>query len=586
MADSNPVLDLILEAGRRSVESSRKVADVQKEVAAETQRLVSGAVADNKQIAANQQIITAAQRGGELAAQDSVLNIISGAGAVDTLSNLLRQSTATADRMAAEIAAVRQEQLASTGFSPIAAAKLALDWSGNQTRLQQSTQELELVSRAAQSIASQVSQVGQISKASARTITQASMQAEIDNIALTAAQQQRELALKGLQANVAGVTAVAEADDKELAVLNQVGTFKRMEDQYQLALREEERRREQFSWQREQATLDAQDKEQTRAFEERTIAYINAGEAARNLPPSSPQEIRDMIRLNKGLSTEYAELYQNGRIAAQHGQAIISTNPGKVAGVLKASPELVASLDENQKKVADLLLQAYQVLGDKAVRQREGLDDDKTGAKSQQVVATRAQELLTRQLNFVGNNPDNVFYIGDPRSYIGAADAPGIAAFQNYPLVKKVFNPAIQANVSLADVSVPFKLTLQAVASREISQSQAAADFVNIYRRMNAVHRQAADFRKFALSLPENGAQYKVKLGDGIVDVTDFQQVHSAMTRELLKLAVFGKGVDPAVQAELMDRSGNRALVDISNEGVLRRALKLQQRSPLIGGNQ
>lgn len=526
MAESNPVLDLIVQAGKNAVQSAASVAAAENAVATETKKLVAGAIETNKQIAANQQIITSAQRGGELAAQEQMLSIISGSKGIETLGALLNKSTQVASEVVARTDVVRKEQETRLIDDPLTWIKAQLDWDKNQEKLAGSVDQLRIVSSAAQQVANQISTVGQVSKATARTITQASMQAEIDNVALMASQQQRELLLKGLAANVQGVRAAAEADDKVLDVATRVGTFARQEQQFQLALEQEERLREQFSWSKGE-------KEDQKTFEDRTIAAINAGEAARGLPPSSPQEIRDVIRLNKGLSAEYAELYQNGRIALQSGQALISTNPGKVAAILQASPELVASLDENQKKVAGILKEAYAVLGDKTVRAKEGLDDDKSGAKAQRVVSAKVQELVTRQLNFIGNNPDNPFFVGDLSSYIGSSQNPGIAAFQSYPLTQKVLNPAIAANVALSDPAVPFKLALEAVRKGEISTAQAAADFSNIYRRVSAVHRQAADFRKFAISLPPEGSQYKVKIDGEVVDITNYQAVATLMSKSL-----------------------------------------------------
>jgi hypothetical protein len=545
MSQPNPILEIVQRAANNAAQSAASVAAREQAAAVEGQRIIGEAIATNKTIAANQQIVTGAQRAGELAAQTQMLDIISGAKGFETLGNLLKKSTATATEVVAQTDVVRKEQETRLIDDPFTWIKAQFDWDNNQKKLEGAVGQLQVVSQAAQQVAGQISQVGIQSKATAKVITQAGIQAELDNIALTAQQQQHQLALENLKYNVMGVKAAAEADDKLLNLATQVGTFERMEAQFQQGLVEEQRRREQFDWQREQQKAVAEEKLDAKQFEARTIAYINAGEAARGLTPSSSQQIRDMIKLNKGLSAEYAELYRNGEIAARTGQAIISISPGKVSGILAADPTLIGQLDENQKKVAEVLIEARKVLGDKALRQREGLDDDKTGAKAERVVSAQVTQLLTRQLNFVGNNPDNVFFIGDPASYIGKPGAPGISTFQNYPLVQKVFNPAIAANVSLTDISVPWKLSVEAVRKGEISTAQAAADFSNIYRRMSAVHRAGADFRKFAISLPPEGSQYKVKIDGEVVDVTDYQAVATAMAQQLRREAL-NKSPTPA----------------------------------------
>lgn len=538
MAESNPILEIVQRAATNAAQSAASVAAREQAAAAEGQRIIGEALATNKTIAANQQIVTGAQRAGELAAQTQMLDIISGAKGFETLGNLLKKSTTVAAEVATQTDVVRKEQETRLIDDPLTWIKAQFDWDNNQKKLEGAVGQLQVVSQATQQVAGQISQVGIQSKATAKVITQAGIKAELDNIALTAEQQQRQLALENLKYNVMGVKAAAEADDKILSISTQVGTFKRMEAQFQQGLVEEQRRREQFDWQKEQQKAVAEEKLDAKQFEDRTIAYINAGESARGLTPSSPQQIRDMIKLNKGLSAEYTELYRNGEIAARTGQAIISTSPGKVSNILAADPTLIGQFDESQKKVAEVLMEARKVLKDNAVRQKEGLDDDKTGAKAERVVSAQVAQLLTRQLNFVGNNPDNVFFIGDPASYIGRPGAPGISTFQKYPLVQKVFNPAIAANVSLTDVSVPWKLSLEAIKKGEISTAQAAADFQNIYRRMSAVHRASADFRKFAVSLPAEGSQYKVKIDGNVVDVTDYQAVATAMAQQLRREAL------------------------------------------------
>lgn len=541
MAEPSPFLDLVL----AKVDQARKDSLVQRDrevanaMAAEA--IISKAVLDTQKIGQAKAVeITAAQT-GQMVAQQQTQEAVNQAGGFDALYSLIAQTSKAVQRTQQELQAVREEELSTTGFSPIGALKLALDWSGNQTRLKNSIQEVQVLQAGAERITSQITQVGNLAKASAKTITDASIQASADQVKLQAEVQAAEIALKGLQANTAGVIAMAAASDRDLQYATAAGQFARQEAQFQLALEEEARRRAQFSWEQEKARALKEERLEEKGFEERTIAYINLGEISRGLTPSTPQMIRDMIKLNKGLSQEYVDLYKNGEIASRTGQAIIAESPGKVAAIFSRDPSLISSLDANQKKVAELVMEASKVLGDKSVRSKEGLDDDKTGAKANRVVTQAVQTAISRQLAYVGNNPDNVFYIGDPSAFIGTKDQPGVSAFQKYTLTKKVFEPAIASNVSLTDVSVPFKLSLEAVKRGELSSVQAAADFSNIYKRMSALHRAGSDFRKFAISLPPDGASYRVKIDGEIIDVTDFVSVAQAMTRSLAKQAFDAK---------------------------------------------
>lgn len=535
MAESTPILNLVLQKAEESRQASIALRDREVANAIAAEGIISKAVIDTEKVGQAKVVQETAKQTGQMIAQEQAVSAISQAQGFETLSSLLKQTTEVARRVQIETQAVREEQLASTGFSPFAALKLALDTSGNRTRLEQSISELQLVNTAAQNVGSQISQIGTQSRANAQTITAASIQASAEELSLQAQIQAAELRLKGLATNTQGVTAISAASDRDLALTTGVGNFARAEASFQLSLEEEQRRREQFSWQKEQANAAREEKLDARAFEERTIQYINIGEASRGLSPSSSQEIRDMIKLNKGLSAEYAELYQNGKITSQTGQAFISNSPAKVASVLSQNPTIFQQLDESQKKVAELILEASKIVGDKSLRLKEGLDDDKTGTKTARVITQAVQQSIQRQLSFVGNNSDNLFYIGDPSSYIGSKDSPGVSSFQKYTLTKKVFEPAIAAGVSLSDVSVPYKLSIDAIKRGEINSSQAAADFSNIYKRMSALHRAGADFKKFAISLPPDGATYKVKIDGEIIDVTDFVAVATAMNRSLAR---------------------------------------------------
>lgn len=542
MAESNPVLDLVLKKAEETRKASIALRDreVQNAMAAEV--IISQAVVDTEKLGQAKIVEETAKQTGQMIAQDQARAAINQAQGFETLSALLSRTTRTAQRMTGEIEAVRKEQIESTGFNPLAAVKLALDWSGNKTRLEQTMSELQAINGAAQMVGNQVSQVGRESRANAQVITNASIEASAQQTALTASIQAAELRLKGLAANTQGVTAVAAASDRDLQLATGVGNFARAEAGFQLQLEEEQRRREQFSWQKEQAAAVREEKLDEKGFEERTIQYINLGEAARGLPPSSSREIKDMIKLNKGLSQDYAELYQNGKIAARTGQALISNSPGKVAAILSQDPTLLSQLDEQQKKVAALVLNAKSVLVNKETgKLKPEFEEDKTGVKANRAITQEVQTSVQRQLAFVGNNPDSVFFLGEPSAYIGSRDAPGVSAFQKYTLTKKVFEPAIAAGNSLSDVSVPYKLTLEAIKRGEINSSQAAADFSNIYKRMNALHRAGSDFKKFAISLPPDGATYRVKIDGEIVDVTDFVAVAQAMNRSLSKQAFDAK---------------------------------------------
>lgn len=557
MAGQVNLLEEIRQQSQAARQSSAATAMATQQSSAEAERIVSTMVADSEALGKARAVQVTAVQTAQMQAQKQMQGAVDAAGGFDTLYALIGQSAKTAQAVATGVQTVRQQEETRLIDDPVTWIKAAVDWNNDRKKLAGGVQELQVLQGAASQITGQLSQVGALSKAAAKTVTEASISASASEVELTAALQANELRLKGLQYNIIGVEAAAKADDRILAVTTAEANFGRQEAQFQLALEHEGRQREQFNWQKEKEKAIRDERMDERSFEERSVHFINLGEAARGITPSTSHEIKDHIKLNKGLGPEYAELYENGRTAAKGGPLVISTSPAKVAGILARDPSILAGMEAPQKKLAELVLEARAVLG--TPENKLALADDKTGAKASQLVTQQVQRRIAQQISYVGNNPDNVFYIGEPSSYIGTATSPGISSFQNYPLIEKVFNPAIASGTFLSDPSVPFGLTLSAIKAGQISSSQAAADFSQIYKRMSSVHRAAVDFRKFAIALPPDGATYRVKIEGEIIDVTDFNAVARAMNRSLSRSALpdYRKGlrVNPGLEREMNKRT-------------------------------
>jgi len=530
MAEPNPVIEQIRGLAGNAVQSTASAAAAKTRAADQITNLISSQMDLTREVAAAKQIQNSAERSAQMAAQDQAIQIISGNRGIETLSRLLGETTRVADEVVGLTQTVRKEQETRLIDDPLTWIKAQLDWDNNQEKLQGAVGQLQVVQTAAQSVASQIGQVGEKSKALARTITQVGIQAENDQIRLIAEGQRANLAIAGIKEPLGAVEAAANADDRMLQLATSIYGVERAEAQYKLGLEEAERARN-------RDTVARRKEEDDRQFEERMVATIRAGQESRGVLPESAQQIRDKIRAMGGVKDEYKDFYDKGEIYLRSGQAILGYSPGESAAILSKDPTLLENLNANQRKVAEVLAEATKVLGDKAVRTKEGLDDDKTGAKAKRVVAEQTNQLIQRQLAFVGNNPDNPFYVGDLGAYIGSSKAPGVSTFQNYPLTKLVLNPAIESGVSLADPNVPFKLAFEAVKAGKITSIQAAADLTNIYIRAGAINRAATDWRRFGVSLPPNAGQYKVKIDGDVVDLTDFPAVANLMARQLRQQA-------------------------------------------------
>ncbi len=530
MAESNPVLETIRGLTKNAVQSTASLAAAKTKVADDTSKLIAEQVDVVGQIGNARAIQEAAAVAGQFAAQEQATKIVSGARGFETLSKLLDETTRTANEVVGLTQTVRREQETRLIDDPFTWIKAAVDWDGNQEKLAGAVTQLQVTQQAAASVASQIGQVGQQSKALAQTISQVGAQAKYDEITLLAKAQQLGLAIEGAPRGLVGVEAAAQADDRTLALATSLAGFERAEQQFALAAEEADARRADRAASRLAKESEAE-------FEARMVATIQAGQKSRGILPESSQQIRDKIKAMGGVRDEYKDYYDKGEIFLRSGQAILGFSPAESAGLLAKDPTLLENLTPDQKKVADIIAEATKVLGDKAVRTKEGLDDDKSGVKTKRVIAEATNTLLARQAAFVGNNADNVFYIGNLGAYIGSSKTPGISTFQNYPLTKIALNAAVESGVSLADPSVVFNLAAESVKGGKLSSVQAAADLSNIYKRATAIHRASADFRRFGISLPPSAAQYKVKINGDIVDLTDFPSVANAMAKELRRQA-------------------------------------------------
>lgn len=554
MAGPINVLELIAGAVQGARQSNVSQAAAEQAAAGESKKILDEVAADRIKAGQAKAIVVQASDNAKLIEQDRNNKALDSAGGMETFYSVISQLAEGTKRMQGELKAVREEELQTTGFSPIGALKLALDWSGNQTRLKQSMSELQVLSSAASSLEQRLTQTGQLAKAASKTVTQASVQANADNILAEARIQAAQARLEGIKYGIAGFEAASKADDKELTLLTGLANFGRAESQFQLALEEEQRRREDSAFNRTLREEALTEKRSEQATLETALQQINLGKVPRNQPPMTMQELRDELKLNGGkLPPELATIREAGKIAASTGQGIIAFSPADVATVLQTTPNLLESLEPQQKKVAELVLQAQAVLA--RPENKVLLADDKTGAKARKLVTEQVQAGIQQQLRYVGNNPDNVFYIGEPSSYIGSPTTPGVAAFQKYTLTQKVFNPAIAAGTSLADPNVTFQLSLQGVKRGDIPMAQAAEEYSAIYKRMSALHRASTDFRKFAIALPPDGTKYVVNVGGESIDVTDYQAVAAAMNKTLRRseFADYRSGarINPGLAKEL-----------------------------------
>ena len=485
-----------------------------------------------EQAAQDQALVVRTKQVGELQAQEASRKALDAAGGMNALYDTIATLRAEQQRLAPELEQLRQENIDATGLNILGKIKQALDWNGTQAKVSSSVNTIKAVSSTGQEIEQRVNAAGTIARNTAETMTAASTEAAARNAAVEWQARAAQARLEGLKYNSATMEAIAGAEDKTLEVLTRARNVEVQEQNYQLALQEAARQREQFEWRKREAEYQRADREEKILIDNDIVMKINAGRAARGLEPMSPIEAKQMISMFKSNNPDMLDLYHKGEQALRTGISFIGYSPADTAKVIAGNPQILESLPDVRKKALALVTEAQAELA-RARGTDPRLADDKDGAKAAMFVNDYVKRRVGELSTNIGNNFDNPFHIGDLSSYIGTPTAPGVSTFQNYPSVQKVLNPAIAANVSLHDPSVVVGLVQAAVKKGELSSSQAAADITNIYRRANLLHRKAVGFETIGVAVPAAGKGYMARVNGELVDVTDFNAVARVMNKSM-----------------------------------------------------
>jgi hypothetical protein len=547
MAEPVNLLEMIRQQTPRVVQAVRNA----RAVAVDNSMKAEKVVGDMEQLAVqtgkDQAIVVQTAQIGQLNAQNAARKALDAAGGMDALYDTIATLRAEQVRLVPELENLRQETLASTGFSPIQAIKNKLDWNGTQSKVAASIQTIKAVSDVGQEIEQRVNAAGQLARGTAETMTVASVEAATRAAQTEWQMRAAQARLEGLKYNTQSMEAIAGAEDKTLEVLTRAATFERMEEQFQLSLREEARRAAQFDFAKEEALAKRAERLSEKGMDDRIVYKINLGRASRGEAPITGPEAQDMIKMFRGNNPEMLDLYKKGEYAERTGISLIGYSPADTAKVVAANPQLLQTLPAERQKALALVIEAQNALA--AARGTPGspLSDDKDGTKAAAYINKYVTDKAATLSTSVGNNLDNPFHVGDLSSYIGTPTSPGVSAFQTYPLVTKVLNTAIAGNVSLTDPNTVIGLAQAAVRKGDLTSSQAAADISNIYRRANLLHRSAVGFNTLGIALPKNGGGYVAKINGEMVDVTDFQSVARAMNKTMAQDAYGRMQSMPAV---------------------------------------
>jgi hypothetical protein len=576
MAEQTNLLELIRAQGPKVIQAVQNAGAVAVDNTMKAEGVVQGLEKTYEQAGRDQALVVLTAQTGALQAQQASRKALDAAGGMDALYSTISTLRSEQQRLTPELERLRQENVDASGLNILGIIKQRLDWNGTQAKVESSIQSIKATSSAGQEIEQRVNAAGTIARNTAETMTVASVEAASRVAAAEWAGRAAQARLEALKYNSQTFNEISSAEDKTLEVLTRAQNVERGEQQFQLALREEERRREQFEWTKEAALAARTEKLEGKALDDSFVYKLNLGRAARGLAPLEGLEAKQALQLLKSNNPDMVDLYRKGDVAATTGIGLIGYSPADTASVISKNPQILQDLPPERRKALDLVVQAQRELA--VARGRDpNLADDKDGAKAAAYINKYVNDRVDTLSSSIGNNFDNPFHLGDLTSYIGTATSPGVSAFQAYPSVQKILNVSIAGGMSLADPNVVVGQIMAGVRKGDLTSSQAAADISNIYRRANLLHRRAVGFETLGISLPAAGAGYVAKINGEMVDVTDFTAVARAMNIQLLREAARGTPMDLGVRGGLANQT-DPAIFGITEAERLRRQIRLQDR--------
>lgn len=535
MAEQTNLLELIRAQVPKVIQGAQNAGAVSVDNTMKAEGVVQGLEKTYEQAGRDQALVVQTAQIGALNAQQASRKALDAAGGLDALYETITTLRSEQQRLTPELERLRQENVDASGLNILGIIKQRLDWNGTQAKVESSIQSIKATSSAGQEIEQRVNAAGTIARSTAETMTVASVEAATRVAQAEWAGRAAQARLEGLKYNTQSMEAIASAEDKTLEVLTRAYNVDRAEQQFQLSLREEERRRAQFEWTKEAALAARTEKLEGKALDDSFVYKLNLGRASRGLAPLEGLEAKQALQLLRSNNPDMVDLYRKGDIAATTGVGLIGYSPADTASVIAKNPQILEQLPPERRKALDLVVQAQRELAVARGMKGSDLADDKDGTKAAAFINKYVNDRVATFSANVGNNFDNPFHLGDLTSYIGTAKDPGVQIFQSYPAVSKVLNPAIAGGMSLSDPNVVVGLVQAAVRKGDLTSSQAAADISNIYRRANLLHRRAVGFETLGISLPAAGAGYVAKINGENVDVTDFVAVARAMNKQMLR---------------------------------------------------
>jgi len=367
---------------------------------------------------------------------------------------------------------------------------------------------------------------GPITAAAAEAATRlaaAEANANVQKIALESVKSSTEAMLRSQQLTKEQLSLLFQAQNAEMAVT-----------QHNLALKQFSFQREKFEWEKEERKILNEARLEGKQMEEHVLENINVGYAALGLPPVEPREAKFIIAQFKAGKAELLEMYDRGRATKVTGVAMIGTSAADSVDALTAHPEAQPG---DSKIAAIRLINAAR----NAVMSNPKYMNEKNKKVVDKAINDMADSLMEQQYVNVTKNPDNIFYVGDLKQYLGSPagdprQIPPPVAIAISPLYTKLLKPLTDANADMSDPRIVMQMVMKGFKDKTLTFEE-AVDISTVYRQAVMINLQAKGLTSLGLVPPKAGRTLQVNMGTfgDKIDVTDPISVSNWLSKELAK---------------------------------------------------
>jgi len=419
------------------------------------------------QIGSNAFIIEATKQNAELRVQDAKIKAANNLGTNyqkqgEVLSSLSETIASEYLEKDSALKAIKEKQSVSFFDDPLAFIVNRFTINDDIRRHNAASDRLSAAEDQMQKLNTLTQSTAQTQAMLAEGITQASIKASTDNIALQAQAQANLQKIQGDVYNADGIKAALNANREKLQTVFSVFGAEKAEQQAEMALKQLEWQREKFAWEKEERVKGKQTDEYWLGQINKGITIATGG-TGELLQPGSVKagQVLSLLKSNNPLGKEFQDYYMIAEQTGAAGIRMLAPTPAKAIELLNSN--IPVKLSPAQDSVRKLLDEAVTKVASNPNIDLKNVDA-RTKALNSQVEALVAGQ----STKIVPGDKDNIFNIPSVQQLV--SESPTL---QKLPVVQKVIVPLLSTGADLSDPNKVFQATMVAMKEGKITYPQA-----------------------------------------------------------------------------------------------------------------